>query len=155
MARLRSRISCLALVLGAPMGVIAQKTRAAATPSGAVEEFMHAVADSNLTRMAELWGNAKGPASQTHSPRNYQKQIIIMQAFLHGVQARALGDVPANKGDMRTVTTQLAHNGCTVTIPINVVKAKQGWLVHDFDLAQAGQINHPCENEKRPGNPGS
>jgi hypothetical protein len=142
----------LFLLVGAPVALAAQGVRAAKTPSAAVEEFMRALADSNLSRMAELWGNAKGPAARTHMPKTYEKQIVIIQAMLHGVQAQALGDVPSDKGDMRTVTTQLSHNGCKVTIPINVVKAKEGWLVHDFKLDQAAEVNRPCDAAGRPGN---
>lgn len=136
------------LLLGAPVALTAQATRAAKTPSQAVEEFMRALADSNLTRMAELWGNAKGPVSKTR-PKDYEKRIMIMQLFLHGVQARTLGDVPSSKSGLRSVTTELAHNGCKVTISIDVVKAKDGWLVENFDLAEAGHVNQPCDTGKR------
>jgi hypothetical protein len=139
------------LILGAPLALAAQSAKGSATPSLAVQEFMRALADSNLTRVAQLWGNAKGPVAKTR-PKGFEKRIVIMQALLRGVQATTLGDVPADKGDMRTVTTQLMHNGCRVTIPVNVVKSKGGWLVHDFDDVEASKINQPCENSKRPGN---
>jgi hypothetical protein len=137
--------------MSAPTALAAQTSRAPKTPSAAVQEFMRAVADSNLTRMAELWGTDRGPASKTH-PKDYEKRIVIMQLFLHGVQARTLGDVPSSKSGLRSVTTELAHNGCKVTISIDVVKAKDGWLVQNFDLAEAGRVNQPCDNGK-PGNP--
>ena len=111
---------------------------------------MRAVADSNLTRMAELWGTDRGPASKIH-PKDYEKRIVIMQLFLHGVQARTLGEVPSSKSGLRSVTTELAHNGCKVTISIDVVKSRDGWLVQNFDLAEAGRVNQPCDNGK-PGN---
>lgn len=145
------RAVALILLLGAPTVAIAQGSRTPKTPSSAVQEFMRAVADSNLTRMADLWGTDKGPASKTH-PKDYEKRIMIMQLFLHGVQARTLGDVPSNKSGVRSVTTELAHNGCKVTIPIDVVKSRDGWLVQNFDLAEAGRVNQPCDNSK-PGNP--
>ena len=151
MPRLASRTFSLALILGAPVAAAAQQALAPKTPAAAVQEFMRAVADSNLTRMAELWGTAKGSAAQTRNPKDYEKRIMIMQMFLHGVQARTLGDVPADKPGVRSITTELAHQGCKVTIPIDVVKAKGGWLVQNFDLAEAGRINQPCDNS-RPGN---
>lgn len=144
------RALALVVLLGAPVTLTAQDARAPKTPAAAVQEFMRALADSNLTRMAELWGTAKGPVSKTH-PKDYEKRIMIMQMFLHGVEARTLGDVPSSKSGRRSVTTQLSHKGCKVTIPIDVVKAKAGWLVENFDLAEAGHINQPCENA-RPGN---
>lgn len=145
------RAAALILLLGAPVALAAQTSRAPTTPAAAVQEFMRAVADSNLTRMAELWGTDKGPASKTH-PKDYEKRILIMQLFLHGAQARTLGDVPSSKSGLRSVTTELAHNGCKVTISIDVVKTRDGWLVQNFDLAEAGRVNQPCDNGK-PGNP--
>jgi hypothetical protein len=143
----------LLVIASAPVAMSAQATTAAATPSGAVEEFMRAVADSNLGRVAQLWGNAKGPASRTHMPKSYEKQIVIIQAMIRGVQVQTLGDVPGSNG-MRTVTTQLTNHGCKVTIPVNVVKAREGWLVHDFKLDDAAEVNKPCDTSRRPGNPG-
>ena len=143
----------LFVLASAPVALAAQATKAGATPGAAVEEFMRAVADSNLTRVAQLWGNAKGPASRTHMPKSYQKQIVIIQAMIRGVQVQTLGDVPGKDG-MRTVTTQLTSHGCKVTIPVNVVKAREGWLVHDFKLDDAAEVNKPCETVRPPGNPG-
>ena len=146
------RAAALILLLGAPTALAAQTSRTPKKPSAAVQEFMRAVADSNLTRMAELWGTDKGPASKIH-PKDYEKRILIMQLFLHGVSARTLGDVPSSKSGLRSVTTELAHNGCKVTISIDVVKSGDGWLVQNFDLAEAGRVNQPCDNGK-PGNSG-
>lgn len=138
-------------VLAAPAALAAQSAKAPSTPSAAVQEFMRAIADSNLVRVGELFGNSKGPVATTR-PKGYEKKIVIMQAMLRGVQANTLGDVPADKDGLRTVTTQLSHNGCHVTIPVNVVKSHGGWLVHDFDLVEANKINQPCEAPRRPGN---
>lgn len=150
MSTFAQRALALVLMLGAPIALTAQISRAPKSPAAAVQEFMHAVADSNLARMADLWGTDKGPVSKTH-PKDYEKRIMIMQMFLHGVQSRTLGDVPSSKSGLRSVTTELAHNGCKVTISIDVVKAKDGWLVQSFDLAEAGRVNQPCDNGK-PGN---
>jgi hypothetical protein len=150
MSTFAQRVLALVLMLGAPFTLAAQNGRGPKTPAAAVQEFMRALADSNLTRMAELWGTDKGPVSKTH-PKDYEKKIMIMQLFLHGVQVRTLGDVPSTKSGLRSVTTELAHNGCKVTISVDVVKAKDGWLVQNFDLAEAGHVNQPCDNGK-PGN---
>ncbi len=145
-----SRIAVVHVVT-MPLATNAQATKVAATPQAAVEEFMRALADSNLTRMADHFGTTKGPWSKTR-PKGYEKQLIIMQAFLQGVHAKALGDVAGSKGAMRTVTTHLSHNGCSVTIPVNVLKYKDGWLVHDYDQVEGHKINQPCEQSGRPGN---
>lgn len=149
-----SRVRNLTIVLlcSVPVASRAQVVRAAPTPAAAVEEFMRAVADSNLTRMAQLFGNAKGAAARTHQPKDYEKRMVIIQALLHGVQAQALGDVPSSKSGMRSVTSRLSHNGCRVTITVNAVKAQEGWLVHDFDAVEASRINQPCDTGKPGGN---
>lgn len=143
----------LFVIASTPAALFAQATTAGATPSRAVEEFMRAVADSNLVRVAQLWGTAKGPASRTHMPKSYEKQIVIIQAMIRGVQVQTLGDVQGKDG-MHTVTTLLSNHGCRVTIPVNVVKAREGWLVHDFKLDDAAEVNKPCDTNRRPGNPG-
>ena len=143
----RIRLAAVALIALLPTVLPAQGIKSASSPGAAVEDFMRALADSNLTRMAELFGTADGPFART-KPDGYEKRIILMQLFLHGVRAHALNVVPGQHG-LRTVTTQLVSGaGCKATIPFNVIQAKEGWLVHDFDLDAASQVNHPCE---RPG----
>jgi len=128
---------------------------AIATPSLAVEEFIRAAADSNLTRMSQLWGNARGSAARTGRPKEYGKRMVIMQAYLTGVQVRTLGEVSAGKAGRMLVTTELSRGPCKVTLPVTAVKAGSGWVVTEFDLAQAGEVNKPCEGSGRVGNPGS
>jgi hypothetical protein len=151
MTKFAGRALAALLIAAAPAALAAQDTKGATTPSGAVQEFMHAIADSNLTRVGQLFGNSKGPVVKTR-PKGYEKKIVIMQAMMRGVEATTTGDVPADKDGLRTVTTQLSHNGCRVTIPVNVVKSNVGWRVHDFDVVEASKINQPCETSRRPGN---
>ena len=151
MMRATGRCALFALLLF-PLAASAQKTIAGATPADAVQQFMKALADSNLTRAAELFGNSKGPDSRTH-PQGYEKRIMLMQLFLRGgVSVQTLGDVPAEKVKGRTVTTLLVHNNCRVTLPYTVVKASEGWVVYSFDLDRASQVTHPCEGRRPPGN---
>jgi hypothetical protein len=49
------------------------------------------------------------------------------------------------------ISVRLGNAG-SVTLSINVVRAKEGWIVHDFDLDRAAQVNRPCDTSKRPGN---
>ncbi len=142
----------LFVLASAPVALPAQTIKAAASPAAAVQDFLRALADSNLKRMAELFGNAKGPVAKT-KPKDYEKKIVIMQLMLHGVQSQTLGDVPGKDG-MRAVTTILTSHGCKVTTAFNVVQAPQGWLVHDFDLDAAAKVNQPCDTSRRPGTSG-
>ncbi len=139
----------LFVLAGAPVALPAQTIKAAASPAAAVQDFLRALADSNLQRMGELFGNAKGPVAKT-KPKDYEKKIVLMQLFLHGVQSQTLGDVPGKDG-MRAVTTVLTSHGCKVTTTFNVVESPQGWLVHDFDLDAAAKVNQPCDTSRRPG----
>jgi hypothetical protein len=116
------------------------------TPTAAVQEFMQAASDSNLTAMAALWGTAKGSAAVTGKPADFPKRVIIMQAYLNGIKSRVLSEVPAEKADQRLVTTEIARGACTVTLSVRAVKTKGGWLVQEFDLDQASHVNRPCGN---------
>ena len=114
---------------------------------------MRALADSNLTRMAELFGNAKGASARTHKPADYEKRMMATQLFLHGVKARALGDVPAQGGmaDRDDPAGQRRMQGGTARQCRE--QPKEGWLVHlDLDLERAAQVNRPCDTSRRPGN---
>lgn len=117
------------------------------TPSAAVQEFMRAASDSNLAGMASLWGTSKGSAAVTGKPADFAKRVIVMQAYLHGIKARVLGEVSASRSDQRLVTTELARGACTVTLSVRAVKARDGWLVQEFDLDQAAQVNRPCAGD--------
>ncbi|MEO5799108.1 MAG: hypothetical protein ABIZ70_11160 [Gemmatimonadales bacterium] len=139
-----------AVALAAPLSAQGSQR----SPSAVVEEFMRATSDSNLTRMSELWGSAKGSARVTGFPKDYQKRVAIMNAYLKGVSARALSEVDASSSNERIVTTEISHGQCRVTIPITTVKTKSGWIVKNFDLSQAAQANKPCENSRTGGNPG-
>lgn len=143
-------VAVAAVVLAAPL--TAQKSDR--TPSAVVEEFMRATSDSNLIRMSELWGSSKGSARATGFPKDYQKRVAIMNAYLKGVSARALSEVDASKSSERIVTTELSNGLCRVTIPVTTVMTKSGWIVKSFDLSQAAEANKPCEAVRTRGNPG-
>jgi hypothetical protein len=141
-----------ALVGTAPM--VAQ-SGPASTPTLAVQGFMQAVSDSNLTKMAELWGSSKGPAARTGQPKDYNRRLVIMHAYLAGITVRTLGEVPTSKRDRTLVTTELSRGVCKITLPVTAVKTGKGWVVNQFDLALAGEVNKPCEGSGSRGNPGN
>ncbi|MGH7500080.1 MAG: hypothetical protein ACREL3_14670, partial [Gemmatimonadales bacterium] len=64
------------------------------SPSAAVTGFLLAVSDSNLTKMASLWGTAAGPSSRTRQPSDYERRIAVMQAYLRHDDSRILTDTP-------------------------------------------------------------
>jgi len=149
--KLRSLVFPLLLVGSVPAAGWAQ-SGSAKSPTAAVEEFIRAASDSNLTRMAELWGTDKGSASATGRPDGYGEPIIRRQAGMQGVSGRALGERPGEKGNRRQVTTEISRGPCRVTVPVIVTKVRDGWIVNNFDLERVADVNKPCEGSSGPGN---
>lgn len=157
MSKTASRWTKVLVALILPVSPLtAQSTAAAAkSPSAAVEEFMRAAADSNLTRMAQLFGTDKGSAARTGQPKDFAKRMVIIQAALAGIVVNAQAETAMGKKDHSLVTTEIAKGGCKVTVPITAAKSRDGWVVREFDLnAVWDGINRPCEATGRPGNTG-
>lgn len=146
-------IRSVVLALALPCTLLAQRPALPATPSGAVEEFMRAASDSNLTRMAELFGTDDGPAATSGKVPDYGRRMIIMQAYLGGISARAVGEVPARERNRRLVTTEVSRGPCRVVVPVTAVQVKGGWIVNAFDLSEVANVNKPCEGSPGTGNP--
>jgi hypothetical protein len=109
---------------------------------------MQAVADSNLNKMASLWGSANGPAIKTRQPANYEQRIAIMRAYLRNDSFRVTSDVPEGPA-RRALQVQIRRHVCTWNVPFVAVKTGDGsWLVNQVDLTAAGNPARPCE----PGN---
>lgn len=116
------------------------------SPTEVVTEFMKAVADSNLTRMGQLWGTARGSAAVTGEPVRWREQVIVMQLWLHGGTSRITGNVPAmGAADRRDITLELERGGCLKQVPFTVIRLASGsWLVANVDISQAGNPARPC-----------
>lgn len=127
---------------GAPAaGPVAPSSGSAA---GAVEGFMEAVADSNLSRMATLWGTNAGPASRTRQPPDYEKRITVMQSYLRNESHRVLPFTPTG-GASENVQVEIRRGLCTWVVPFTVIRMGDGsWLVNQVDLAMAGNPVRPC-----------
>jgi hypothetical protein len=120
----------------------AQPTSSAAS---AVQGFMKAVADSNLPKMASLWGTANGPASQTKQPPDWERRIFIMRAYLKSDSYRLTADAPGSDANHRNLQVELKRQACTWSVPFVAVRSGQGWLVTRVDLAAAGNPVRPCQ----------
>jgi len=119
----------------------------AGSSSQALTSFMRAAADSNLARMAELWGSVDGPAARTGKPEGWEKRVIVMQSYLRGDSVRVVTDVPVSGSDnQRRVIVALYRPGCVKQIPAIVIRARSGgWLVENIDVSAAGNPARPCE----------
>ena len=117
----------------------------AGSASGAVRSFMQAVADSNLEKMASLWGTASGPAAKTNIPPDYRRRIAVMQAYLRNRSFRIISDQPQATENRRAVQVELKRDTCTWNVPFVAIKTADGmWLVTQVDLAAAGNPARPC-----------
>jgi hypothetical protein len=146
---IKQRVVVLALAALAACGGSAGKSAAApgpvTSPRGVVEQFLQAVADSNLQKMASLWGTAAGPAGKTNQPPDYERRIVVMQAYLRNEGATVTGDAPDGGPDRHMVQVELRRDLCTRTVPFTVIKLASGsWLVNQVDLASAGNPARPC-----------
>jgi hypothetical protein len=104
------------------------------------------VADSNLTKMAQLWGSAKGPAGTTHEPVDYERRIAIMQAYLRGAQYRILAnDVDPASADQRVLQVELKREHCDKTVPFALIRTGDAWLINRVDLGAVGSPGRPCD----------
>ncbi len=114
------------------------------SPTAAVEGFMQAVSDSNLTRMAQLWGSTGGPAARTRQPPDWERRIAIMQAYLRNESHRLLPVVPSGSDSKQDIQVEIRRQLCTWVIPFSVIKSGDSWLVNQVDLTQAGNPARPC-----------
>lgn len=134
----------------------------AQTPAGpqagaeaAVQQFLQAVADSNLVKMAEYWGTAKGPAAKTKQPSDYERRIVVMQAYLRNLPYRILSNTQdGTMTDQRILQVGFTREGCETVVPVTVIQVSSQWLVNSIDLEQVGAPGRKtCQS--RDGTPGN
>jgi hypothetical protein len=112
---------------------------------GAVEGFMQAVADSNLTQMAKLWGTAAGPAARTGQPADYERRVAIMQAYLRNESHRIVSDSPDGSDARHALQVEIRRQLCSWVVPFTAVRLADGtWIVNQVDLTAAGNPAKPC-----------
>ena len=143
---IKARALLLAAALAACGGGSAPTTVAPTTSAkGAVDAFMQAVADTNLARMAQLWGTAGGPAARTKQPPDYERRIAVMQAYLQNESHRVMGDAPLDADTRHAVQVEIRRQLCTWVVPFTVIKLADGnWIVNQVDLTAAGNPARPC-----------
>ena len=134
------------LLLAACGGASAPPAQPANSASGAVRSFMQAVADSNVVKMANLWGTAIGPAAKTNQPPDWQRRVAIMQAYLRHDSFRITADQPETDVNRRALQVEIKRQSCTWSVPFTTIKIRDGsWIVTQVDLAAAGNPSRPCQ----------
>ncbi len=115
-------------------------------PEYALQEFMAAVADSNLPKMAEYWGTAKGAAAEIGKPTDYPKRIEVMQLWLRGYSYRILASTPTDAGlTAQEMEVEMARGNCRRQVPFLVVKTgSDRWVIQSIDLNAVGSPMAPC-----------
>jgi hypothetical protein len=112
---------------------------------GAVESFMQAVADSNLTQMANFWGSSGGPAARTKQPPDYERRIAIMHAYLRNESHRIVSDTPQGDGTRHALQVEIRRQLCSWLVPFTAIKLGDGtWIVSQVDVTAAGNPAQPC-----------
>ena len=106
------------------------------TASAAVENFMQAVADSNLVAMASLWGTAKGSAAHTKQPPDYERRIVVMRSYLVNDDCRIESDAPDGSDGRHAVQVQIRRQACTWTVPFGVIQMSRRHLARQSDRSR-------------------
>lgn len=146
MIKLRPMV--LAALLAGCGGGSTAATNVAPTNSakGAVQSFLEAVADSNLTQMANFWGTAAGPAGRTQQPPDYERRIAIMQAYLRNESYRIVSDTPEPGGARHSLQVEIRRQLCSWLVPFTAIKLGDGsWIVSQMDLTAAGNPASGCQ----------
>ena len=113
---------------------------------GAVESFMQAVADSNLTQMATFWGTSAGPAAKTNQPPDFERRIAVMHAYLRNESHRIVTDTPDGGGARHALQVEIRRQLCSWIVPFTAVRLNDGnWIVSQVDLTAAGNPAQPCD----------
>jgi hypothetical protein len=130
---------------GAAAGGGSEPVRPANSASSAVTSFLQAVSDSNLDKMASLWGTTAGPSLKTKQPQDYEKRIATMQAYLRHDDSRIVTDAEDGLPTRHLVQAELRRAACTWVVPFKVIQlADQSWIVNDVDISTAGNPSRPC-----------
>lgn len=139
-------IGALVLAACGGTGTGAPQPTPIATPEGAVREFLAAATDSNIARMANVWGNANGPASVTGQPPQWEQRLKVVQFYLRGGTWTVLENrAEAGNDSRRDLAMQFTRGDCVKTVPFVTVKsAHGGWLVESVDVTAAGNPMSPC-----------
>ena len=112
-----------------------------------VTRFFAAVKANDLTRMGQLWGTEKGPASSSMDAVELSRRLTVIQKYLTHTGYRVIQGpmaVPGNER-MRTFRIELQRTTCARVLPIDLVQTRDGgWIVYDVHLEAAGNPAMVC-----------
>ena len=133
---------------GAAPGAVKPQGAAPVTAEAAVRAFIQAATDSNIARMAMLWGTDKGSAYETHQPSDYMHRLEVIQLYLRNINYTVGKIHPADNDAGKTVVDVIIdRKACSRTMPVTTVQSsKDGWIVNQLDLNTAGNPSRPCRD---------
>jgi hypothetical protein len=107
---------------------------------------MAAVADSNLPKMAEFWGTAKGSAAETGTPTDYPKRVEVMQIYLRGFTYRLQASTPVDvTRSVQSMEVQMTRGDCRKSVSMTAVRTNnERWVIQEIDLTAVGSPAAPC-----------
>jgi hypothetical protein len=112
-----------------------------------IAHFMAAVKTNDLERMGTLWGSERGPAAQWMKGTELRQRLAVIQKYLSHEGYQVIeGPLPVpGKDNVRMFRLELQRSTrCNVAFPIDLVRAKGGWLVNDVHLDVIGTPAAPC-----------
>lgn len=121
---------------GRPPVVVAP---APAAPEATVEQFLVAVRDADLGRMAELWGDQRGPSTLNVPQQQRVQRLTIMQRVLQNDEHRVVGtQTPQSQPNRRILQVEMTRDGRRFVVPFTLVIARTGgWLINDIGYEAA------------------
>ncbi len=108
-----------------------------ASPDATVGQFLAAVNADDLRRMAQLFGDEKGPVAVTmRDPQTREQRMAILQRLLQNDSVRVLGteSVPGEPRK-RLLRLSLFHGDRVYPVPFTVYEeVSGGWLVQKIGI---------------------
>lgn len=152
------RLLAVALLLASPLAAQAKPAAGSSGAADAARAFLTAVADSNISAMAQLWGTKAGPAAETKQPADYIRRLIVMQAFMRGGDYVITSDlVDQAQPSQRIVEARMTRGDCVKAVPFTMIQAgrTKQWIVTSVDLTAVGTPGRSCaevaDSAKDPG----
>jgi len=156
--RLAVSLACSLAACGGPQR---PATLVPQSPNEALKQFMEAVNANDLTRMGNLFGSDRGPASSFQDAGYLRNQLTTIQIYLKHSGYRIIeGPIPAaplnptfknvpGPNKLRDCRIELQRGGCNHVLPITLVRTNSGsWLVYDVHLESAGNPSRGCRPEQ-------
>lgn len=135
---------CVGCSSSAPRGVIAPER---GDPRTTIDLFMTAVNGEDLEVMSQLWGTKDGPVADGMDPIVAERRLRLMQIYLEHESYEVLlaeGEFLSRNASTTRFRIRLTRNNCQPVIPFTLVQARDGWLIENIDLAQAGNPRRGC-----------